>query len=126
MIHLDRLISTFNPSVTVAYSGGHTTWTLPLDIPVDGSEGTLVLVSGDAQVAAVGTVLTTTRPAANQIRVENQNYSIFEMFVGVQYEMDVELSTIYPRRDITNGPSIADTRGKLQLRNIELEYDATG
>ena len=116
MIYLDRLISTLNPAVSVVYSGGNTTWTLPFSVPTDNSEGTLVLVSGDDAVAPVGTIVTSSRPGATTIRHSGANYSIFEMYVGVLYSMDVEFSTFYPR----NRDGGADTRGVLQLRGIEL------
>lgn len=125
MIHLDRLISTFNPSVSSAYSGGNTTWTLPHSVPVDGSEGTLVIVSGDEALAAVGTAYTAVRNAANTITVNDLNLTIFEMFIGVAYTMTVELSTLYPQKDLGRGQTEADTRGKLQLRGIQVNVSHT-
>lgn len=126
MIHLDRLISSFNPSVVTAFNDPDTTWTLPFSVPVDGSEGVLVVVSGDDALAPVGTIIPCTRTAPTEVTVEDQNIGIFEVFIGVQYTARIELSTLYPRKDLGRGQSVPDTRGHLQLRNIELEYQETG
>lgn len=126
-IHLDRLVSSLNAAVGSVWQNGATTWTIPYDCPTDGSEGTLVVVSGDSQSGYVyGTVIPNTTRSTNQtIEISGPNLVSFEVFIGVIYNFEFDLSTIYPRRDVTNGPAIADTRGKLQLRDIEFEFSHT-
>ena len=127
LICLDRLMSSLSPSIGKAYSFGQTVFTLPYPCPVDGTEGELVLVSGDSQSGyAFGTVIPSLRPSETTIAVAGPNLVAFEVFIGVPYSFEYELSTIYPRKDRTNAPAVAETRGKLQLRNIIFDYTAAG
>lgn len=126
-IHLDRAVSSLNSAVGSLWQNGATTWTLPYDCPVDGSEGTLVVVSGDSQSGyPFGTIIPgTTRSSSQTIEISGPNLVNFEVFIGVIYDFVFNLSTLYPRRNVNGGPSQADTRGKLQLRDIEFEFSHT-
>lgn len=125
-IHLDRLVSSLNPAVLSVWANGSTTWTLPYVSPTDDSEGALVVVSGDTQMGyPYGTILPTTRSTSQTIEIAGPNLVNFEVFIGVVYGFEFDLSTLYPRRTSSDGSNLADPRGKLQLRDIEFEFSHT-
>jgi hypothetical protein len=115
MIHLDRLISSLSPNVSAFYLEGRTIWILPFAVALDGSEGALVAVRADT-----GIVLETERDSVDSIAFVGEDLTGVEVYFGVPYQFEYELSRIYPRRDKTNAEAVAETRGKLQLRNIEV------
>ncbi len=114
---LDRLISSESADVSVEYDAleDETTWTLPYSLAVDGSEG--VLVAADVN----GNTFNTTRPAVNQIRMTGDVSASVFVF-GVRYSMAHTLSTIYQRRRDTGE---AETRGRLQLRYLDVSFEDT-
>lgn len=119
MIHLDRLVSSVD--VTKVYAGGKTTWTLPFAVPIDGSEGELVAVAGASVTGhSYGDILTTVRDSNTTISVDGEDLTEDEVFIGIRYSLEYEMSRIYIRKDKTNAAAVADTRGKLQLRTLEV------
>jgi hypothetical protein len=115
--NLDLLVTDSTPGVTVVYSGGHTTWTLPYEVNVDQStDGELSVYRTDTYVKQ-----TVVRPAANQIRVENANLSAVAVRIGVLYTTSIQLSKLYRRND----DGSADKTGRLQCRYIDFHYHDT-
>lgn len=113
--YLDRRLLRTSPGVTVAVAGGFTTWTLPYSVAVDGSEGSLVVC-----VQSPPSLLTVTRPAANQVQAAG-DYSATDVFIGVLYEFKYVPSTFY-LRDQQGNPK---PRGRLNLRYLDVFYADT-
>jgi hypothetical protein len=111
--HMDRLVFTTEGTLPApSFDGTHTVYTLPYEVAVDGSEGTLGLCLYDSR-----TILTLERPSATTAKIAG-DYAAAWASIGVQYTSSVELSTLYVRdRD-----GIADLRGRLHLRNLRLQY----
>jgi hypothetical protein len=116
MIHLDRLVSSTSPGVTTEYNvyDDRTTWFLPYTVPIGGEEGALLAVLGD------GTVLQTERFNYDSISFVGADLTEEVVYIGIPYTFEYQMSRIYPRRDKTNAAAVAETRGKLQLRNIDV------
>lgn len=110
--YLDRRLTNTSVGVSVAFSGGVTTWTLPYSVATNGSEGTLVVCTTSPTA-----LLTTTRPSATQIAAVG-NYSAAAVYIGVTYQFRYKLSTIY-HRDQYGKPQ---RRGRLTLRFMKLLY----
>lgn len=72
-------------------SGGSTTWTLPYDVAVDGSEGRIAVVRLDT-----ATELTVSRPSASTVSAVG-SHSGAPVAVGIAYTWRYVLSTIYMR-----------------------------
>lgn len=118
---LDRQVTNLTAGVSAAYAAGPgtTTWTLPFNVATNGSEGTLMVVKRNPTA-----VLTSTRPAANQIAVTGQgDLTAASVFIGVSYEFRYKFSRIYFRMK----DQVPETRGRLQLRYVDVFYhDTTG
>lgn len=73
-------------------------------------------------------LLTSTRPAANQIRVTG-DYTAIPVYIGVLFTFYCKLSNIYLRSDLLNaetrGRTTAETRGRTTLRYLEVRYTDT-
>jgi hypothetical protein len=119
LLYLDRRVDQTTTGVGSAYSAGPntTTWTLPFNVATNGSEGTLVVVN-----RTTGLVLTTTRPAANQIMTTGQgNLTGASVYIGVLYEFRYRLSRLYFRPK----DEVPETRGRLTLRWLDVIYHDT-
>jgi hypothetical protein len=119
LLYLDRRVDQTTTGVSSAYSAGPdtTTWTIPFNVATNGTEGTLVLVN-----RGTGLVLTTTRPAANQIRTTGQgNLTGASVFIGVLNEFRYKPSRIYFRPK----DEVPETKGRLTLRFIDVLYHDT-
>lgn len=115
--YLDRRLTELTAGVTVGFSGGNTTWTLPYQVATDGSQGTLMVV-----LRSPLTILATTRPASNQIRAVG-DYRTLPVYIGVQYEFRYKLSRLF-FRDSNETP---ETNGRLALKFLDVFYrDTTG
>lgn len=114
--HLDRRMGEDSPGVTAVWTASYTTYTLPFSVAVDGSEGELVVARRDNL-----NLLSSTRPAANQIRAYGDLTGI-PLWIGVLYDFRYEPARIYYRPE--GGPP--ETRGRLQLRYVDLHLAAEG
>jgi hypothetical protein len=111
--YLDRRVS----SPAASYSAGTdtTTWTLPYDIALDGTEGELQVCLTDTEVA-----LTPTRPALNQVAVSGEgDLSSRPVVIGVLYDM-LYVPTVPAYRDRT-GKIV--TTGDLLIRRATVRYN---
>jgi hypothetical protein len=111
--HLDRYIDSTNAALTVTFDGTKTVWTLPYDVALNGSQGTLAVTGANP-----GVFLATTRAASNTIQAVG-NYTGVVTRVGVRYDTVETLSTLYLRDRNT---SSAELRGRLQLRWLRVHY----
>lgn len=101
-----------------------TTWTIPYDIT--GLD--MVAVFGPDFVGAVGyetTATTVVDAVAGTVRILAKDYSAGPVYFGVRYELRYRLSTISLREKDSTGGSKAITDGRLQLRNIFINYGQT-
>lgn len=113
--HLDRRYTEASSGVSASYSAGPdtTTWTLPVAIATDGSEGTLVVTNRTTNVTYA-----VTRPAANQVAVTGQgDLSAANVYIGVSYTFSYTPSTFYVR--LQERP---ETGGWLIVRNLKVNY----
>lgn len=112
-VYLDRRVSSTSGSVSSSYSGGYTTWVLPYDVALDGSDGLPAVAverTGEApMVFRLG--------AANEVSVLG-DYTGEVVQLGIRYTTTADLSTFYVRDRNGN----ADERGRLQLRWLRLHY----
>src|ERR1043166_2369017 len=118
--YLDRRVSNTTPGVSAAYNAGTntTTWTLPFNVATNGSEGVLQVVKRGTTI----TLLTSTRPAANQIAVTGQgDLTAASVYIGVQYEFRYKFSRLYFR----NRDEEPETLGWLTLRYVDVLYHDT-
>lgn len=106
---MDRRLSETSSGVTSVYAGGSTTWTLPYTVAVDGSEGELRVALRDTAV-----LLTSTRPAANQISVAGGDYRTRPVYIGVLYPFEY-VPTVPYLRDSKGEP---DLTGRLLLHRM--------
>lgn len=114
--YIDRRVTGTSTGVSQSFSAGSTTWTLPYSVATNGSEGVLVVARQDSSA-----LLTSTRPAANQIRVTG-DYTAIPVFIGVLYQFKYTLSRIYLRDPQTLK---AETRGRTQVRVLTIHYTDT-
>lgn len=112
--YLDRRVSNTTAGVSAAYASTTTTWTLPYSVPVNGSEGVLVVMT-----QGNNGVLTSTRPSATTIAVAGADYRNTPVWIGVSYGFQWTLSNIYVR----GKTGAADTNGQLNLRYLSLDYE---
>lgn len=113
--YLDRRLS----AASAAYSAGPntTTWTLPYSIATDGSQGVVSVVNRTTK-----TVYVVTRPLATTVAVTGQgDLTAASVFIGLKYIYNYKFSTFYIRND--NG--VPETRGRLQVKYIDLFYRDT-
>lgn len=115
-ILLDRLVEGLDCSPV--FSAGSTTWTLPYSVATDGSEGTVEVVQAD------GTVLVTTRPTATTVRAVG-DYDADAVSIGLQFEYEAQLSTIYLRSADATGILKADTRKHLTVHKVRFLHEDT-
>lgn len=120
-IRLDR-----KAGVTGVYDAVNnwTTWTIPYDI----TGLSMVSVFGAGFTGRVGyetTATTVVDAAAGTVRILNKDYSTGVVYFGVRYELRYRLSTISLREKDSNGGSKAITDGRLQLRNIFINFGQT-
>lgn len=116
--HLDRRYTQASSGVSSAYNAGSntTTWTLPVNIATDGSEGSVIVVNRSSLVT-----YTTTRPAANQVAVTGQgDLTGASVYIGVSYAFSYTPSRIFMRRQ-----EEAETGGWLTIRNLKINYRDT-
>lgn len=113
--YLDRRYTQVSSGVSAAYNAGSntTTWTLPVNIATNGSEGSVIVVNRSSLVTYA-----TTRPAANQVAVTGQgDLTAASVYIGVSYTFSYTLSRLYMRRQ-----EAAETGGWLILRNLKVNY----
>lgn len=120
-IRLDR-----KTAVTGVYDAGNnwTTWTIPYDI----TDLTMISVYGSAFTGKIGyetTATTVVSAAAGTVRILNKDYSAGPVYFGVRYETRYRLSTISVMEKDSNGGRKAITDGRLQLRNIFINFGNT-
>lgn len=97
--YLDRRITNTSPGVSVALSGGVTTWTLPYSVAADGSEGTLAVYRTDTNVQIVAT-----RPSATTIAATG-DFTAVPVFIGIIYPFTIALSHLFPM-DAKGNPDV--------------------
>lgn len=97
---LDRRVRTGFSGLTVTYSGGVTTWTLPYAVAVDGSEGTLAVYLESQRALQV-----TTRPSETQIAVAGADLSTQLVSIGI----------LFPFTYVPSPPYLRDARGGTDL-----------
>jgi hypothetical protein len=115
---LDRRVK--GDAITNGFAGSTLTFTLPYKIATDGSEGTLVVVR-----ISTGSIVTSTRPAINQVAVAGVPNTPADFYIGVLYTMRYRFSTIMKRSVDRNGRTIVDARGRLILRYVKVRlHDA--
>lgn len=113
--YLDRRVATSSPSYNPAT--GENTYTLPYEIPTDGSGGPLLVVNRDT-----GAIYTPTRPSNTQAVVAGVgSLSGVPVYIGQPYTFRWTASTLYVRGD--NG--LAETGGRLQLKCVDVFYQNT-
>ena len=101
----------------VVYASPVTTWTLPYEVPTNGSQGEMVVVN-----RATNAVLVTTRPSATTVAVSGYgDLSATSVWIGVLYEFSYTFSKLYSR----NREGTPETRGRLQVRYLDLHYHNT-
>lgn len=120
-IRLDRKVA-----VTGVYDAGNdwTTWTIPYDI----TGLSMISVFGEDFPGMIGfqtTTVTVVDAAAGTVRIASKDYSAGPLYFGVRYETRYRLSTISLREKDSNGGSKAITDGRLQLRNIFINFGNT-
>ena len=71
------------------------------------------------------TTVTVVNAAAGTVRIASKDYSAGPVYFGVRYETRYRLSTISLREKDSNGGSKAITDGRLQLRNIFINFGNT-
>jgi hypothetical protein len=108
--HLDRRLAHNSAGVTVAWTGTQTEITLPYSDPT----------SVQAVDRATGTTYTLTLSTGKYILV-GTDLSAMSLYIGVPFTFTLTLSPIYYRDQ--NGA--AETRGRLQLRYIDIGYQDT-
>ena len=113
--YMDRRVTLGTPGVSVAYSGGVTTWTLPYSVATDGSEGDLRVARIDSPA-----LLTSTRPAANQIAVVG-DYHLRPVYIGVLFPFLYVPSEVV-RRDPQGNAYVG---GRVQLIRLSAVYTET-
>lgn len=114
-LHLDRRLEGTSPGVSVGYASGSTTWTLPYSVAVDGSEGVLAVVRRDT-----GEVLPSTRPSGTQVRAAG-DYRSVPVFIGILYDFVYRPTRLFLR----NQEGVPETRGRLQLRYLDVHFSST-
>lgn len=117
-LHLDRRVTESSTGVSVAFDGTKTTWTLPYELAVDGSEGVFSVVRDSTRER-----LTTTQESTNTVSVVG-NYVGVQVHIGVVFDTEWEFSVIYRRNPNRNNQP--DIRGRTNIRYLKLHYeDAT-
>lgn len=106
--YLDRRLT--EADVTVSYSGGVTTWTLPYSVAVDGSEGAVVVAN-----QATDTIFGTTRPAPNQV-AKTGDYSGNAVYIGVAYLSMVEPGPL----NIRDGQRTPQLNGRVTFTHMDV------
>lgn len=115
-VFLDRLITEATSGVTVGYSGGITTWTLPYSIStVQGKIRVVRKTSTGLQF------LTTFRSGADNHISFIGDASAYNVYIGVAYESRYRLSRVYRRGQ----EGRADTRGNLLLSWLTMRFEDT-
>lgn len=118
LIHLDRKVTLSSGVYDVGTDT--TTWTLPYE-----EAGTMrVILSGDFP-GQVGDNLTITRPTNTTIATSG-DYSVGNVYVGVEYDFEYEFSEQVIKDDVVGGGSAAVTEGRIQIYKWRLIYANTG
>lgn len=126
VIHLDRQIKTPRNDVSAVFASGTTTWTLPYDVPTDGSAGELVVVAGDGVSGfAFGEEIPSFRTSVDTISTAGTGLDLSseEVYLGIRYTFSYTLSRLFPRKYQSQN---AESRGKLQLRRLIARLYNTG
>ena len=106
---LDR--KQFNPTASYDSSTNETTFTLDYPVPND-----IVVVNGKGFSISVGSI------SGNQVVVSGDYSTDTDIIVGIPFTSELEFSKFYKR----DGEDNAVTLGRLQLKFIEIDFDATG
>lgn len=121
--HIDSRIHSSNPDVSVVYSGGNTTWTLP-DIVVTGAEYEVV-TDGDATAGEGRYYGTTVNASAKTVQVAGVDLSTETVWIGIKYT-----ASATPTRPIKRQQSLAGgldfiNEGRLQIHRATIVFSDT-
>lgn len=113
VLYLDRRVAGDSPGVSVSYSGGQTTWTLPYLVDLSQTEGVLVVVRTDTNELLPAQ----TRATENSVRAPGDHTAV-PVYIGILYRSSYTINTLYLR----DGEDSPETRGRLQLRYLNVQY----
>ena len=122
---MDRRIT--EASCTVVYNAvtDITTYTLPYRVAYGGGPvGPLKVVTRPG-ATSVGQNLAVASQDGYTLTVAG-NKAATPVYIGQPYTMTVRLSTLYYRRQLANGSTVADQSGRLQLKRMMVSYADTG
>ena len=120
-VHLDYHKKLESSHLSYNASTDVTTLTLPSDTPLNNGDTVSVIVHGSSNNKgryATGTV------SSGSISLTH-DWSSDEVYVGKEYEMKVELPTIYPTSTKSN-KVVADTSASLIVQRIKLNFGPVG
>jgi hypothetical protein len=119
LTHLDCRMTNETFGVSVAFSGGITTWTLPFDFPIDEDFPLTVTRRATDESSDTSELEGVARPAAHKVSATG-NYADTPVWIGLKYETDFEFSKLAVREQniVVNDKTV--------VSYMELEYDKTG
>ena len=121
LTHLDLKI-TEDECSSVSYDAGTHRTTFSLPYSVTGTFEVVVRSDGDFKRGTRASVVS----ASSTSVIVSGDYSSEDVYIGQQYEMSYTFSPFYIRRPSQQGGIQTITRGRLQLRTLQLSYADTG
>ncbi|WP_322996962.1 hypothetical protein [Castellaniella sp.] len=114
LIHLDRRITSDRlPAPVYSFDPDHTTYQLPFS-PGD-----------DVVAVSAGRMLEVESVGGSSVRLKGDTRGRF-IYFGVPYRARYRFSTFFLRRASTDGGTVAQINGRLQLQHLALSFHHTG
>ena len=120
-VHLDYYQAIANSSLSYNATTNITTLTLPSDTPLNNGDNVAVIVTESNNNRGRYEKSTVNNGAVSL----TNDWSSDPVKVGQEYEMKVELPTIYPTT-VKNNRIVSDTRSSLVLQRIKLNFGPVG